>query len=215
MNLSIQLTIAAVSIFAASAGIAQPSTSSTPANTMHSHGSTGHEAMMRQGMGHGRARGPVGMLTTQDANSGTDMGITMNLVHANTEILRTVTRLRDGIKTVTESDNPKIAQDIKAHVASMAGRLDSGKEFNIFSTTLPVIFDNAKLIKTNLDFTTKGVVVTQTSDDPKVVMALQAHADEVTELVKGGPAAFHRGIDARVAMGPKGPRGAATSAAPK
>jgi len=168
----------------------------------------GHHARMRQGMGPGMGRGPVGMLTTQDANSAADMAVSMNLVHDNTKIRRTVTRLPDGIRTVTESDDPKIAQDIKAHVASMSGRLKDGREFNIFSTTLPVIFDNAKNISSAVEFTDKGAIVTRTSTDAKVAAALQAHAGEVTELVQEGPVAFHRGIDARMRMGPGGPRSA-------
>ena len=91
---------------------------------------------------------------------------------------------------------------------------EDGKEFNIFSTTLPVIFDNAKNIKSAVEFTEKGAIVTRTSTDAKVVAALQGHADEVTELVKEGPVAFHRGIDARMAMGPGGPRGARANASP-
>lgn len=217
MSIRTQIAIAAAAaaVFAASAAIAQTGPASRSAD-QHDHGSAGHEPMMRQGMGRGMGmgggRGPVGMLTTQDANSAADMGIAMNLVHENTKIRRTVTRLPDGIKTVTESDDPKIAQDIKAHVASMSGRLDSGREFNIFSTTLPVIFDNAKNIKSTVEYTAKGAIVTRTSKDPKVATALQAHASEVTELVKEGPVAFHRGIDARMAMGPGGPRGATGAA---
>ena len=207
------IAVAAIAVFAASAVMAQQSAPRGPGAGMHNHGSAGHEAMMRQGMGGGMGRGPVGMLTARDANSATDMGVTMNLVHDNTRIRRTVTRLPDGIRTVTESDDPKTARDIKAHVASMSGRLDEGKEFNIFSTTLPVIFDNEKNIKSNIEFTAKGAIVTRTSPDPNVVAALQAHADEVTELVKEGPVAFHRGIDARMAMGPGGPRGAGAGTA--
>lgn len=201
----ITIAVAAALVFAAAAATVSAQSAGSEA---HNHGSAGHESMMRQGMGPGMGRGPVGMLTTQDANSAADMGVAMNLVHENIKIRRTVTRLPDGIKTVTESDDPKIAQDIKAHVASMSGRLDSGREFNIFSTTLPVIFDNAKNIKSAVEYTVKGSIVTRTSTDPKVVAALQAHADEVTELVKEGPVAFHRGLDARMAMGPGGPRGA-------
>lgn len=167
-----------------------------------------------QGMHHGpgaqgRMRGPVGMLTSQDANSGADMAVSMNLIHQNTKIRRQVTNLPDGIRTVTESDDPKIARDIKTHVASMSGRLKDGREFNIFSTTLPVIFDHAKDIQSRIEFTDKGAIVTRTSDDPKVAAALQGHAAEVTELVQEGPVAFHRGLDARMTMGPGGPRGAA------
>lgn len=217
----------AATVFAASAAVAQPTSTGGPGGESHRHG-FGHESM-RQGMGPGMGmgmgpgmgpgmgmgRGPVGMLTAQDANSATDMGVAMNLVHENTKIRRTVTRLPDGIRTVTESDDPKLAQDIKVHVASMTGRLESGKEFNIFSTTLPVIFDNAKRIESTIDYTAKGAIVTRTSQDPKVVAALQGHADEVTELVKEGPVAFHRGMDARMAMGPGGPRGTRASAAPR
>ena len=212
----IAIAVAAALVFAATAVYGQ-SAGSGP-GTEHDHGTTGHGPMMRQGMGPGMGagmgRGPVGMLTTQDANSAADMGVVMNLVHDNTKIRRTVTRLPDGIRTVTESDDPKIARDIKAHVASMSGRLKDGREFNIFSTTLPVIFDNAKNIKSAVELTDKGAIVTRTSSDAKVVAALQAHADEVTELVKEGPVAFHRGIDSRRAMGPGGPRGARPSASP-
>lgn len=167
------------------------------------------------GMGQGMMHGPTGMLTRQDANSATDMGLVMDLVHNNTKIKRSVTKLPDGIKTVTESDDPKVAQDIKAHVASMSGRLKDGKEFNIFSTTLPVIFDNAKNIKSVVEMTDKGAVVTRTSTDAKVVAALQAHAGEVTELVQEGPTAFHRGLSSRMAMSPGGPRGAMGAGKPQ
>ena len=175
--------------------------------------------MMGQGMGHslsghGPMRGPIAMLTKQDAGSAPDMALVMDLVHNGTKIKRTVTKLPDGIKTVTESDDAKVAQDIKAHVASMSGRLQDGREFNLFSTTLPVIFDNAKNIKSVVEMTDKGAIVTRTSTDAKVVTALQAHAAEVSELVQEGPTAFHRGMQARMAMGTGGPRGRMNSALP-
>lgn len=177
----------------------------------------GHGPMMGGGMGHGMSydtaghgpmRGPVAMLTRQDANSSADMAIVMNLVHNNTGIRRVVTNLPDGIRTVTESDDPKVAADIKAHVASMSGRLKDGREFNLFSTTLPVIFDNAAKIKSSLEFSDKGVIVTRTSSDQKIVAALQAHAGEVSELVRDGMAGMRRGMKSRMAMGSAGPRGA-------
>jgi len=174
----------------------------------HRHDDAGHGPMMGRGMG------PAAMLTKQDANSATDMGLVMDLVHNNTKIKRTVTKLPDGITTITESDDPKVAQSIKAHVASMSGRLKDGKEFNIFSTTLPVIFDNADKIRSVVKMTDKGTIVTRTSTDAKVVAALQAHAAEVTELVNEGPVAFHRGLNSRMAMGSGGPRGAMAPAIP-
>lgn len=169
---------------------------------------------MGSGMGHasgagrGAMTGPTAMLSKQDANSSSDMAMVMDLVHSNDKIKRTVTLLPDGIRTVTESDDPKIAQTIQAHVASMSSRLQDGREFNIFSTTLPVIFDNASKIKLSMEMTDKGVVVTRTTTDTQVVAALQAHAGEVTELVRDGSAGMRRGMMARMAMGPEGPRGA-------
>jgi hypothetical protein len=114
-------------------------------------------------------------------------------------IKRTVTNLPNGIRTVTESDDPQVAQTIKAHVASMAKRLDEGRIFNLFSPTLPVLFDSKDKIKTAVAMTEKGVVVTQTSTDAKVVSALQAHAVEVSELARDGMPAMMRA--ARGSMG--------------
>jgi len=203
-------------VFAAAA-VAQ----STGSRQGAGHGTAGHGLMMGQGMGHGPGAGghgsmggPTAMLTKQDAHSAADMGVVMDLVHNNTRIKRTVTQLPDGIRTVTESEDPKVAQDIKVHVASMSGRLKDGREFNIFSSTLPVIFDNAKNIKSVVEMTDKGAIITRTSTDAKVVAALQAHAGEVTELVQEGPVAFHRGMSARMAMGSGGPR-LQTSPAPR
>lgn len=200
----IAIAVAATMVFAAAATTVSAQSSGHGPGMMHDHDAAGHGPMMGSGM---MGRGPVGMLTTQDANSAADMGVAMNLVHQNTRIRRSVTNLPDGIRTVTESDDPKIAQDIKAHVASMSGRLKDGREFNIFSTTLPVIFDNAKNIKSSVEFTDRGAIVTRTSTNAKVVAALQGHAAEVTELVNEGPVAFHRGLDTRMTMGAGGPRG--------
>lgn len=181
---------------------------SSAGNATNTHANATTAPPNTQTMPQRMGRGPVGLLTKQDEHSAADMGITMNLVHANTLIDRTVTRLPNGITTLTESRDPGIAQDIQVHVARMTTRLNEGQEFNLFSTTLPVIFDKASVITTVVDYTLRGVRVTQTSSDPVAVQALQAHADEVTELVKEGRAAFHRGLRARAAMGPDGPRGA-------
>jgi hypothetical protein len=156
--------------------------------------------------GHGPMAGPVAMLTRQDAGSSADMGLVHDLLMNHTKIRRTVTHLPDGIKTVTESDDPQVAQTIKAHVASMSQRLKDGREFNIFSTTLPVLFENREKIKSVVEVTEKGSVVTRTSTDAKVVAALQGHAAEVTELAQEGPVAMMRGMMTRMAMEPRGPR---------
>ena len=49
--------------------------------------------------------------------------------------------------------------------------------------------------------TDKGMAVTRTSADAKVVAALQGHAGEVTELVQDGMMGMRRGMMTRMAMG--------------
>ena len=84
----------------------------------------------------------------------------------------------------------------------MSQRLQDGREFNIFSPSLPVLFENRDKITSKVEITEKGSVVTRTSTDAKVVAALQAHAGEVTGLVQEGMVAMRRGMMQRMAMGP-------------
>jgi hypothetical protein len=197
---SLGLGLAVAGVFAQPDGMGPGMMSGMGRGMMHGmdHGATAG--------GHGPMVGPVGMLTRQDAGSSADMGLVHDLLMNHTKIRRTVTNLPDGIKTVTESDDPQVAQTIKAHVASMSQRLKDGREFNIFSTTLPVLFENRDKIKSVVEVTEKGSVVTRTSTDAKVVAALQGHAAEVTELAQEGPVAMMRGMMTRMAMGPRGPR---------
>ena len=78
---------------------------------------------------------------------------------------------------------------------------DEGREFNLFSPTIPVLFQNKDKIKTVVETTDKGAIMTQTSGDAAVVAALQAHAGEVTELVRDGRFAMMRSAQAAMAMG--------------
>jgi len=180
-----------------------------PGNADHAGTAHGPQAGHMRG-GHGPMAGAVNMLTRQDAGSAADMGLVHDLTMNHTKIKRTVTHLPNGIRTVTESDDPQVAQSIKAHVASMSARLKDGREFNIFSTTLPVLFENREKIQSIVEMTDKGASVMRTSTEAHVVKALQGHAAEVTELAQEGPVAMQRGMMSRMAAGaggPFGPRG--------
>jgi hypothetical protein len=141
--------------------------------------------------------GPMAM-QAGDASFADDMRLVHAMLVDNTKIKRTIENLPDGIRTVTESDDPAVARAIKAHVASMEKRLNEGRLFNLFSPTLPVLFENKDKIKTAVEMTAKGAVVTQTSADAKVISALQAHALEVSELAREGMVAMMRNM--RTAM---------------
>jgi hypothetical protein len=151
---------------------------------------------MMHGMGPGMMRGAMAGGMHDDAFRA-DMGLVHEMLGSHERIERKVTNLPNGIRTVTESDDPQVAATLKAHVASMANRLEEGREFNLFSPTIPVLFENKDKIRTAIEYTAKGVVFTQTSDDAKVVAALQEHAVEVSELVRDGMAAMRRAAQAR------------------
>jgi hypothetical protein len=180
---------------AVAAALAHPN--GTGPGMMHGMGPAGGmgPGMMR-GMGPG---GPMATGVQHDEAFQADMGLVHEMLSNHQGIRRAVTNLPDGIRTVTESDDPQVAQTIKAHVASMAKRLDEGRIFNLFSPTLPVLFDSKDKIKTAVAMTDKGVIVTQTSTDANVVSALQAHAVEVSELARDGMPAMMRA--ARASMG--------------
>ena len=108
MKRSIEFAAALALGLAAATALAQPAGMGPGGmhGMMHGmeHGAGGHRPMS----------GAVGMLTKQDAGSSADMDLVHELLVNNTRIKRTVTNLPNGIRTVTESDDPKVAQAIKA-----------------------------------------------------------------------------------------------------
>jgi hypothetical protein len=111
-------------------------------------------------------------------------------------IKRTVTNLPDGIRTVTESDDPEVAATIKKHVADMGKRLEQARDpgLPIESPALHSLFRDKDKIKTAYETTEKGIIVVQTSTDASAVKALQDHAAEVTDLAQRGMVAAHEAM---------------------
>ncbi|HWM49341.1 MAG TPA: hypothetical protein VNR11_20770 [Xanthobacteraceae bacterium] len=146
----------------------------------HGGGGMGHMAGGMMGMSHGSA-------------TPAEMGEIHDMLVNHDLIKRTVTNLPDGIRTVTESDDPEMAATIASHVAGMGERVKEGRDpdLPIQSPTLKIIFRNKDKIKTTYESTPKGVVVIQTSDDPETVAALQKHAGEVSDLARRGMIAAH------------------------
>jgi hypothetical protein len=106
---------------------------------------------------------------------------------------RKVTNLPDGIRTVTVSSDPEVMDVLVSHVVGMIGRVEEGRDPKVFiqSPTLDILFERRDRIVTEIETTDAGIVVTQTSDDPEVVAALQLHAAEVTDMADRGMAAVH------------------------
>ena len=99
-----------------------------------------------------------------------------------------MTNRPNGIRTVTETDDPDLAATIVSHVVGMNARVQEGldPQVRIQSPTLDVIFANRALIDTVLEPMPTGIVVVQISSDPMAVVVLQTHAAEVTDMVNQG-----------------------------
>lgn len=162
------------------------------APNMHGQMGQGMRGQKRHGMT-GKGSGMMGMHGNATAGEHGDI---RDLFFNHDRIKRTVTNLPDGIRTVTESDDPQVAEILKRHVAEMGKRVEQGRDpgLPIESPALRSIFQNKDKIKSAYEVTEKGVTVIQTSTDPTTVKALQDHAAEVTDLAKRGMVAAHEAM---------------------
>ena len=152
-----------------------------------------------RGMMHGGMMGGGMMGMAHDPTTMAQLRVIHTLFVNHDRIRRTVTNLPDGIRTVTESDAPNIAALLKSHVSEMMKRVGTGDDpgLPIESDALHSIFRDKDKVRTSTETTAKGVVVVQTSDDPKVVAELQEHAGQVTDFVEEGMAAIHTAMMAK------------------
>jgi hypothetical protein len=147
----------------------------------------GHGGGPGPGRGYGRGRGQGhggGMGGDPQFQKDRDM---FHFLLANRDSIdRKVKKLEDGVETVTESDDPKVAAVIRDHVESMYKRVESGNPIHMRDPLFAAIFRNADKISMKVERTKKGVRVTETSSDPYVAKLIQAHADVVNLFVANG-----------------------------
>jgi len=162
------------------------------------HGQRGMRGQMGPGMRGGMGPGMMGMGPGMMGGTATtgERGDIHDLFLNHDRIKRTVTNLPDGIRTVTESDDPQVAAVIKRHVAEMGKRVDEGRDpgLPIETPALHAIFRYKDTIKSAYEVTEKGVIVVQTSTDAAAVKALQQHAAEVSDLARRGMVAAHEAM---------------------
>ncbi|MEJ6479237.1 MAG: hypothetical protein QNL92_11225 [Octadecabacter sp.] len=108
-------------------------------------------------------------------------------------ITRDVTNLPNGIRTVTRSSDDEVMDQLVSHVLGMIRRVEDldDPEIIIQSRTLDIFFERGDGIETEIELTDDGIVVIQTSQDPDLVVALQKHAAEVTDMAERGMEAVH------------------------
>lgn len=124
----------------------------------------------------------------RDAEHMADMELFHFLLDNRSKITRKVTKLPDGVETVTESDDPEIAAKLQTHVEAMYKRVEQGRPIHARDPLFAEIFRNADKIEMKLEKTNKGVKVIETSEDAYVTKLIQRHAEVVDRFVKNGRA---------------------------
>jgi len=137
------------------------------------------------GMGPGGGRG-MRQRMGPGGGHGADMIGIHSLFASRDQIRRTVTEIPGGVRATTESDDPAVVALLREHVQSMYARLRERRPINARDPLFAAIFENADKIHVKMENTPKGIMVTETSDDPAVVGLVRRHADVVSLFLKNG-----------------------------
>lgn len=149
----------------------------------------GHGGGPGPGRGYGPGRGwRQGANAEASAQFQKDRDMFHFLLANRSLIDRTVKKLDNGVQTVTESEDAKVATVIQNHVESMHKRVESGNPIHMRDPLFAAVFGNASKIAMKVEKTPKGVRVTETSTDPYVAKLIQAHAEVVGLFVANGHA---------------------------
>lgn len=108
------------------------------------------------------------------------------LLRHRADIRRSVKQIEGGVETLTESDKPEVAAKIQEHVAVMHRRVTTGRGFRYWDELFAAIFEQHESIRMEVERTTKGVRVVETSNEPTVTALIRAHAQVVSNFVARG-----------------------------
>ncbi len=108
------------------------------------------------------------------------------LLSRHDEIRRTVENLDDGVRTLTETDDPELAALIREHVTRMKSRVEEPAPIHLRDPLFAELFRHHDRIEMTIEATEKGVRVVERSDDPYVATLIRAHAAVVDAFVRVG-----------------------------
>jgi len=115
-----------------------------------------------------------------------DQAVFHELLRRHEAIRREVTELPDGIRAVTESDDPELAGLIRAHAHEMHRRLEEGFGLRHWDPAFVEIFAQRDKLRMVVTDTPNGVMIEETSDDPNVATLIRAHGAVVSAFVRSG-----------------------------
>ena len=117
---------------------------------------------------------------------GEDMAAIHFLFAHRAEISRTVTEIPRGVRTLTETDDPAVAAQLRGHVEAMYARLKEGRPIHARDPLFAALFRNADRIDVRIEKTAKGLRVSETSADAEVVKLIRKHAEVVSLFLANG-----------------------------
>ncbi|MCK9188153.1 hypothetical protein [Acidithiobacillus sp.] len=115
-----------------------------------------------------------------------DQEVFHTLLRHHDQIQRELTRLSNGIRSLTSSTNPEIVRLLHDHVPAMHHRLEENFGLRFWDPAFPEIFTQREKVRMEVTLVPNGVLVEETSEDPNVVTLVQAHGTVVSLFVQRG-----------------------------
>ena len=159
-----------------------------------SHNGMAHHGGMAGHHGAEMQHDEVNMPGLRGENATAEESAELALLFRNFDtITREVENLPNGIRTITRSTDRAVMDALVNHSVGMidrVGQLDN-PQILIQSPTLDIFFLRGDEIVSDVSIEDEGLVITQTSDNPEIIEALQKHAAEVTAMTERGMQAVH------------------------
>lgn len=116
-----------------------------------------------------------------------DMRSIHGLLTNHEKIERRVEDIPNGVRTITTSDDPQVAEMIRTHVRQMKERYARGQPIRMMDPVFRELFRNREKASLQYGDIPGGIRVTHTSDDPQVVLLIRQHARRfVSEAAEEG-----------------------------
>lgn len=130
---------------------------------------------------HGAGLGPDRRVRHQH-----DQQVFHTLLQRHEDLRREVENLPNGIRTRTLALTPDLVPLLHDHAAQMHRRMEEGFGLRHWDPAFAEIFAQRDKVKLEIHLTENGVEALETSDDPNVVLLIQAHGAVVSGFVREG-----------------------------
>ena len=105
-----------------------------------------------------------------------DMRSIRGLLTNHEKVERRVEDIPGGVRTVTTSDDPQIAELIRTHVRQMKARYERDQPIRMMDPVFRELFRHRDKVSLQYEDIPGGIRVTHSSDDPQVVLLIRQHA---------------------------------------